>query len=516
MGVMRFQVMPPEAAADWPEASSAYVTGMDGRVFQGRAELHGNVLTCTRPTSESGKLHVAWPVPGQGRPVLTTASLPESDSPYLLTLELARGKISELRDQSFQWQFAGMSLSPQFEGLLKEAFGLFSRASACRHDAAAASQFAQQALQVACEAAQMLGRAYTQQRRLSRRQSYTHPPALLGCTLDETTCEEPLQSRFFETFTAAVVPIEWSRVEPIEGSYHWAPLDAMVECCQQRRCVIRGGPLLDLSPGGLPAWLAPWSADFLNLQSFVCDFIETAVSRYAGRIRIWEVSARGNSGGGLSLSEEQRLALTARTVEAAQRTDTEAQLFIRVDQPWGEYQAAGGHRLTPFQFVDALLRSRIGLTGVNLEIAVGYEPVGDQSRDLLAVSRLIDLWSLLGIPLHVTLALPSCSKPDPNVGGHLVPGRSPLAVDWSEAVQAEWARDYVGMLMAKPQVTGVFWAHFHERAPHRFPHAGVIAAEGREKPILGVLREMQTAGRGQLLPAAESQGMDQNGTWVED
>lgn len=516
MGVMRFQVMPPEAAADWLEASSAYVTGMDGRVFQGRVELQGNVLTCTRPTSESGKLHVAWPVAGQGRPVLTTASLPESDSPYLLTLELARGKISELRDQSFQWQFAGMSLSPRFEELLREAFRLFSRASACRHDAAAASQFAQQALQAACEAAQILGRAYTQQRRLSRRQSFSHPPALLGCTLDETTCEEPLQSRFFETFTAAVVPIEWSRVEPIEGSYHWAPLDAMVECCQQRRCVIRGGPLLDLSPGGLPAWLAPWAADFLNLQSFVCDFIETAVSRYAGRIRIWEVSARGNSGGGLSLSEEQRLALTARTVEAAQRTDTEAQLFIRVDQPWGEYQAAGGHRLTPFQFVDALLRSRIGLTGVNLEIAVGYEPVGDQYRDLLAVSRLIDIWSLLGIPLHVTLALPSCPEPDPNVGGPLVPGRSPLAMDWSETAQAEWARDYVGMLMAKPQVTGVFWAHFHDRVPHRFPHAGVIAAEGREKPILRVLQEMQTSGRGQLAPVAEIQGMDQNGTWVED
>lgn len=516
MGVMRFQVMPPEAAADWPEAASAYVTGMDGRVFQGRVELLGNVLAYTRPTSESGKLHVAWPVPDFGRPVLTTTSLPESETPYLLALELARGKIGELRDQTFQWQFAGMSIATEIESLTKEAFRLFSKASASRGDATQASHFAQQALQVACRAAELLGRSYTQQRRLSRRQSFNHPPALLGCTLDESTCEEHYESLFFDTFSAAAVPIEWSRVEPTEGSYRWEPLEAMVECCQRRRCVIRGGPLLDLSAGGLPTWLAPWAADFLNLQSFVCDFVETAVSRFAGRIRIWEVAARGNSGGGLSLTEEQRLALTARTVEAAQRTDTEAQIFVRVDQPWGEYQAAGGHRLTPFQFVDALTRSRIGLTGVNLEIAVGYVPVGDQSRDLLAVSRLVDIWSLLGIPLHITLAIPSASGVDPLAHDHLRPGKSSLRDDWSEAVQAEWAHDFVGMLMSKPQVTGVFWAHFHDGQPHRFPHAGVIAAGGQEKKLLAALRELQTSGRGAVLAVPEQKGMDQDGTWVED
>ena len=66
-----------------------------------------------------------------------------------------------------------------------------------------------------------------------------------------------------------------------------------------------GGPLIDLAPNGLPAWLWQWENDVLNLQSFVCDFVETAISRYYGRIRNWDIAARANSGGALTLSRRK-------------------------------------------------------------------------------------------------------------------------------------------------------------------------------------------------------------------
>ena len=516
MGVMRFLALPTEAVGEWPEASSAYITALDGRVYPARVEFVDNVLSCTRATSESGKLHVPWPVEGFGRPVLTTASLPENDQPYLLALELARGKIGELRDQAFQWQFAGMAISDEFEEQLRKAFKLFSHASAIRSDSVGASQVAQQALREACAAARMLAKSYTVQRQQSRAVS-SHPPALLGCTLDDSVLSHPWGNSFFNTFSAAAVPIEWRRVEPVEGAYEWEPLDKLVAACRRNRCVIRAGPLLDLAPGGLPSWLAPWAADFLNLQSFVCDFMETAVSKYAGSIRIWEVSARGNSGGGLALTEEQRLSVTARCIEAAQKSDTEAQLFVRINQPWGEYQATAGNRLTPYQFADALVRSRLGLKGVNLEIAVGYLPAGDLNRDLLSVSRLIDLWSLLGVQLHVTLAFPSSSSDDPRADSEFkVHESSPWREGWGDAAQANWADDYVGMIMAKPQVTGVFWSHFHDGHPHRFPHAGAIDSGGEAKPILDALAGRQTNRTSTAITDSDSHAMTDDGTWVEE
>ncbi len=512
MGVMRFLVIPAKTLQEWPEATSAYVTGLDGRVFPTRVEFDGQTLSCIRPASDSGKLHISWPVTGIGRLVLTTASLPERDEPYLLLLELARGKIGELREQSFQWQFVGMRIPQEFFTLLKQAFKLFSRASSIRTQPEEASRVAEQALQVACRASEILGNAYTQQRLQVAAASSAHPPALLGCTLDESVIEPQFGELFAQSFSAAAAPVEWKSIEPEEGRYRWETLDQMIHHCTRNRLLVRGGPLIDLSPHGLPSWLAPWSDDFLSLQSFVCDFIETAVSRYAGQIRIWEVAARGNTGGVLSLSEEQRLQLVARSLEAAQRTDTDAQLFIRVDRPWGEYQSAGDHRLTPFQFVDALVRSSLGISGVNLEIAVGYDRFGTRPRDLLACSRLIDLWSLLGVQIHVTLAFPSSGADDPLAEPAISVGKPPRDGDWDESAQEDWVQRFVSLLMAKPHVTGVFWATFHEGYPHRFPNSGLLRTDGHPKPALRVLNALRHF-RG-TSRAAPSGGPED--TWVED
>jgi hypothetical protein len=242
--------------------------------------------------------------------------------------------------------------------------------------------------------------------------------------------------------------------------------------------------LLDLAPEGLPTWLWQWERDFLNLQSFVCDFVETAVSRYFGKIRHWEISARVNTGGALAISEEDRLALVARTLEAARQVDEEIQLLIRVDQPWGGYQARGQHRLSPMQFVDALLRSGVGLSGVNLEVAVGYRPRGSAARGQLDFSRLLDRWGLLGIPIYVTLAFPSANGADAKCRTDLEVGEASWRDAWTENAQAEWIDDYLPILMAKDQIVGIYWTHFSDSDPHDFPHAGLLRHDETPKPAL--------------------------------
>ena len=231
----------------------------------------------------------------------------------------------------------------------------------------------------------------------------------------------------------------------------------------------------------------------MNLQSFVCDYVETAMSRYVGRIRVWEISGRGNTGGALGLNEEQMLTLVARTIEVAHRTEPEGQFFIRVEQPWAEYQARGAHRLSPLQFVDALLRAGVGLGGVSLEISIGYKPRGSQSRDLLDVSRLIDQWSTLGIPVHATLAFPSSSGTDSLACSENCL-RDPSFHDaWSPETQAEWVDSYLPLLLSKPAVVGIDWAHLSDAVAHELPHAGLVDAQGQPKPALErMTRHLQT------------------------
>ena len=92
MGLIRFAVHPTSLIADWPEVYRGYLTGSDGRGFPTRIEVDEEYVGCRRTTSESCKFHVAYPVPDFGRPFVSTASLPEREQPYLLVVELARGK----------------------------------------------------------------------------------------------------------------------------------------------------------------------------------------------------------------------------------------------------------------------------------------------------------------------------------------------------------------------------------------------------------------------------------------
>jgi hypothetical protein len=494
---MRFEIYPDALVQDWPELYSAYLTAFDRHVFPTRVELDGNFMICRRPRSDSGKLHVACPVEGFGRPMLSTSSLPERDEPYLLPLELARGRIAELREQAATWELAKMVIPNAYREAERRAFHLFSQATSLKgQNVKQACEVGWIALREACAAADILLQAYTTQRLIVCQHTSTTPLASVGCTLLAPPPGEQTRDQVCSTFQAIGVPLEWKRIEPREGQYDWTAVDQLVQCCTDHRMIVRAGPLIDLSTGGLPQWLQPWERDYLNLQSFVCDWVETAVSRYLGRIRLWEVSAYGNTGGALGLSEENRLGITARTLETVLRTDDEAQLFIRIEQPWGDYQARGQHRLSPFQFVDAILRSNLNLAGVNLEINVGYQPRGCVFRDALVVSRLIDFWSMLSIQLHVTLAFPSSDEPDPLADQDL--DVAPQVWKWpcSEETQARWIDAFVPMLMAKPAVTGVYWSHLSDAQPHRLPNAGLLRRDGSPKPAFEAICRLPSSGRG--------------------
>jgi hypothetical protein len=446
--------------------------------------MDGGQLICRRHCSDSGKLHIAWPVAGQGRPMLSTASLAERAEPYLLPVELARGKIVQVRNQLALWQGAGMVIAPEFTERHREAQRLFSRAASSQDTVEQAAQLAQQALDTESAAAELLLQSYTRQRLEQRHRQYPQLPTALGCNLGLLPPSEQWSPVFQKAFNSTSISLEWRVIEPEEGEYRWETYDSQIEWCQSQGLLMRGGPLIDLSADGLPGWLWEWEQDYWNLQSFVCDFVETAVSRYLGKIRIWEISARANTGGGLALSEENRLTLVAKTLEVARQVDPEAQLLIRIDQPWGEYQARGQHRLSPFQFADALIRASVGLSAINLEIGVGYTPRGSHSRDLLDFSRLIDQWSTLGLPLQVTLAYPSSAEPDPQLTTDLEVEHESWKLGWTEEGQAEWVEHYLPLLMAKPAVTAIFWSSFSDGHPHWFPHAGLLQPDLTAKPAL--------------------------------
>jgi hypothetical protein len=108
------------------------------------------------------------------------------------------------------------------------------------------------------------------------------------------------------------------------------------------------------------------------------------------------------------------------------------------------------------------------------------------------VSRLLDLYALLGVPLQVTLGYPSAPGKEANGdqdlradAGHWRAGHSPDA-------QADWAAAFAAVCLCKPYVRSVLWCHFHDGEPHQFPHCGLIDGNGQPKPALQKLTRLRT------------------------
>src|SRR5438105_484929 len=98
MGQMTF-LLPPGLSADFPRELrlACLAGGFDNAPAPLTARIDGNRLIISRSLDESGSLTIPWHVEGMGRFMTSTATLIEREEPYSLALELARGKVHQLR-----------------------------------------------------------------------------------------------------------------------------------------------------------------------------------------------------------------------------------------------------------------------------------------------------------------------------------------------------------------------------------------------------------------------------------
>ncbi len=281
----------------------------------------------------------------------------------------------------------------------------------------------------------------------------------------------------------------WKDIETTEGAYAWDLVDRQLQWCRENRLAVCAGPLVQWDAHAIPDWLHLCEGDFESLASFATEFVEAVVRRYRGKVDFWIAAGRMNTSEVLSLDEEERIRLAATAAEATRRSDPEAQVLVSFDQPWGEYLSFKETDFPPLQFADTLLRAGLGITGLALEMNVGYCPDGTLPRDLLDFSQQIDRWGYLDVPLLVTVAVPSASEFDPLAERRTMP----LGGVWSPAVQQAWALRYVPLLLAKGSVQGVFWNQLCDFQPHAFPHGGLFDLRRHSKPILRQLDSIRQA-----------------------
>lgn len=492
MGTMTFLLpagITPEASRELERACVA--GGPDSMPWPTGVRLAPSELAVQRSVNESGSLVVPWTIDSRGQLMGSSATLMERDPAYRLVIELARGKVNQLRTQVWDWRAGGLQMTPALEDLVKRASSTFGQA-VVEPDAETAGGLAQQALDLSYQAGDQLVRTYTDQVFQIRRQRYAPLETGLGCQLGWNALADEMTQAVGQACNCVCLSLNWGGIEPVEGSYRWQSSDQLLDWAESRGLTLAGGPLIDFSSAQLPDWLWNWEHDLGSLARFMENYVATTVQRYRHRIRTWQLTAASNCGKPLSLGEDELLWLTVRLAEVARQVDPDAKIVVGIAQPWGEYMASEDRTHSPFVFADTLIRSGLNLSALDLELVMGVTPRGSYCRDLLDTSRLLDLYAILGVPLRVTLACPSAQTSDPRADPELRVAGGQWHGGFTPETQAHWAEAFVALAACKPYVQAVHWTHVSDAVSHQFPHCGLFDAAGQPKPVLQQIQQIRT------------------------
>jgi hypothetical protein len=124
---------------------------------------------------------------------------------------------------------------------------------------------------------------------------------------------------------------------------------------------------------------------------------------------------------------------------------------------------------------------------------MGVTPRGSYCRDLLETSRILDLYSLLGVPLRVSLGYPSSAESDGQADPEMRVGAGLWRDGTNPEGQTQWAADFAALTLAKPYVQGVHWIHLADAESHQFPNCGLLDSAGNVKAAVEPLRQLRAA-----------------------
>lgn len=489
MGLMRFQVhdrdrIPPGGL------DHVHLCGQDDLPWFSRTYFSGDHLIIERNEEDSGKLFVPWRVDQSSPLLINTSTLSERERPYLLELELARGMLNNLRNQIAIWEGMGLVVGPQLSKGVLKATTEFSRAATTQEDQTTSADWAERSLASTVSTMTYLTEEYVRQATAQRRAQSRPTTTWFGVNLGSQPPTASVTQHVVNTFNMVSVPVGWRAIEAVEGRRNWTESDALFEWAKTTGMRLSAGPLLELDDRGVPDWTYLWEGDFESVTRFSLDQVTAVVERYRGRVHLWQVAARMTHGHVLGLDEGHRLQLVAKAIQTVRKLDPSTPVVVSFDQPWAEYMAHERLDLAPYHFADALVRADLGLAGVGLEINFGYDPGGSVYRGPLAMSRLVDMWSQLEVPLLVALTMPSSAQQDPRAN----PKAKVIAGDSSEIThetQREWIEQHLPLLMAKGAVQILLWNQLSDSLPHHYPHGGLFDAHEQPKPAMESLKTIR-------------------------
>lgn len=481
-----FAVFSDGKPAEQLDLTSAYLLGSDDVPLRAEISFKGGLITCRKRAAGPAGIALAWPVGESGVALMESIRVVERKRPYVLQIELARGRLMRVYAKLEDWGLMDDPAIAEARALIEKARDLLIRA--LQAEGAEAATYGQRALEAAVRAGEELARVNAALMFDRRRQSGGLSKRVLGCTVQPETPPDKLASVVAKGFDFASLPTLWREIEPQEQSFNWAPLDGWVEGLSKRKVPIVGGPLVAFNEQNVPDWLYIWEHDFDTMRDMAAEHARRVVSRYAQQVQAWKVISGIHAENCFSFNFEQLMELTRMAAAVARQAAPRAATFIELVAPWGEYYARNQRTVPPLLYADMVVQSGVNFDAFGLQFLFGPAADGSFVRDMFQVSSMLDAFGKLGKPLHVTaVQVPSqpASKTEVTVEGGKPPAdggawRKP----WTEELQAQWCREFVQVALSKPFVETVAWRSLTDGPRQIIPSGGLMRADYAIKPAL--------------------------------
>lgn len=483
---MKFQVYSDGKLVEDFNLSGAFMFGTDSIALRKTdIEFSDGVINCSIETGLTSGLSLLWPVEGFGKDLLSTTCLPERDSPYILNLELARGKLMQVINKREDWSFFNdhKSITETYQRIQK----LFTKALQNIDEPGKASVLADQVISETVALAEELAVAQAKKAFKNRVESKTLGRGCLSCRFDPAKMNDPKYiEKMKGLFSFITIPVNWAKIEKEEGKFDFSEIDASIKAIARKRMAIAAGPLLKFTPDHIPDWLKVPGVTFQRIRDAAYDFITKIVSRYANYIKAWQVISGMNAVNFFGFNFEQILEITRAATMAVKAANPRAFKIVVITNPWGEYYSSALNTIPPIVYLDMVMQSGIKFNAFGLELAFGKDQDGMHVRDMMQLSSMLDLFSLLGKPLYITgLEIPANQTEEysENAGQWHRP--------WDQPLQREWLEKFYQIALGKPFVDSVGYSCLTDKTDSEVSDSGLMANDLTPKESFKAIQKIK-------------------------
>lgn len=478
----------------------SYLCGIEGVPFETDVKLQAGRLTLQRQVDSSAKLLIPYWIAGIGYRTITTCSLrPCIDGQsHNLPLEMARGSCVTTRNQSDIWQRSGLKVSSEFVQHLKLGTEQFIDA-AVTNDSVVSLHRSIAAIETLQNAIDLLNHQYALQSIAYRTSNAKPIGTMVGAvTIPPQPTVGTQWTEYQNTMNCVAIRTSWADIESDAGTFDFQPVDDAFAAAAKASMRIIAGPIIDFRHRLTPHWLYQLENDFDELLRSVNQFVERVVSRYRGKVSLWNAASSLNTPGPLPLSDEQAMRLTVSILQAVRRADPSTAAVISFDQPCGEYLANHRETISPMHFADAIARSGLGLSGLGLEYRMGYRDGATLPRSSLDIGNSIERWATLGMPLLVTILAPGgggldARAIDPSPQWQPPAGAMGPSIE-DDTLQLRVGGSLLRTLLAKPCVHGILWDGWDDSQNHVHSHSGLLDGSGHPRRMCQYIARLKSDG----------------------